>query len=177
MRKNFITKKASIQLGINFIIIMIISIVLFGMGIMLIQKLWLVSDEIKTDMEKSMQNRIASALDHGALVASYPDKFTADKGKTVYFGVGILNELGEERDFRIDVYRDVGNSPSCNEEVKFTYMIDPFKIKNNEKQYRLIAANIPNSCMRGVQIFNIRVYDAYYNNEYGDLQKIFITVR
>lgn len=178
-------RKASIQLGVNFIVVMIISIILLGIGIKLISMFWVKSEEVKKNVDKYMQEKLEAMLNQGSLVAAYPNKVSVSRNKYAQLGVGIRNELGEDASFAILVERDETNSKICNQEPSLLYDRGSFVIRNNERAYRLIAINLPSGCDRGVHIFNIYVCKALSyeslgecyrdsSQRYGDLEKVFV---
>jgi hypothetical protein len=179
-------KKASFELSMNFIVIIIISLVLMGIGIKLISMIWGKSTTTVGEMDKYMSDKLASVLDDGSLVASYPSRVTANRKKMVQLGVGVRNELGSEgpTDFTISVEWDDRNSPSCDEadEMEILYSKQPFPINNNEKQFKLIGLTMPGVCTKGTHIFNI--YACTGSDEcfrespdrYGEIQKIFVVL-
>jgi len=176
------TKKASFELSVNFLVVLIICIVLLGIGIKLITTLLGGVDNEQGRMNQYMEERLMEVLDDGALVAAYPDRDSVSKGEAAKFGLGIRNELGTDQYFMFEVVRDETNSPAC--APKISSMPKEFLIKNNAKQFQLIAITIPKDCQRGSpsspQIFNIYVCNTTVTcykespDRYGDLQKVYV---
>ena len=179
------SRKASFQLGVNFLVVLIICIVLLGIGIKLIPTLLVQANNQQNDMEQEMRQKLMDLLDDGALVTAYPDRDTVSRGETAKFGLGVRNELGTDQYFMFKVERDADNSPPCTPKIIRTP--NEFLIKNNAQDYKLIAIEIPKDCQRGTpsspQIFNIYVCNTTNScykespDRYGDLQKIYVYLK
>lgn len=98
------SRKAAIQLSANFLVIIIISIVVFGMGIYLVRRFVDVSEEKIFVMDQQMQDEIEGLLDDGSKVAIPFDHKTIPNRQYGKFGVGLLNVIDRETaDFKITV--------------------------------------------------------------------------
>ena len=84
--------KKGIELSINFIVMLIIALVVFGMGIKLFTMFFAEAENIKDDLDeqtkKELQAKMMSSPDQ---VVVYPTSLTIQKGKADIIGVGILN--------------------------------------------------------------------------------------
>lgn len=174
-------KKASIQLSVNFLVVMIICIVLLGIGIKLIHDLGEQANEIKENVDKYHQQQLRKELTRGSLVASYPTEIPVKRGKHADFSIGIRNQLDTEKNFSIFVEEDSYNTP-IPAEFKFLYIPGPYIIKNNAQKFISVRIIVPKEASRGSYIFNVfacKVEDCEFRTEeesYGSMQKMQINV-
>lgn len=174
-------KKASIQLSINFIVVLIICLVLLGIGIKLIGGFITGATKMKEDVDEYHKRQLIRALDEGDLVATYPNVVTIQKGQHADFSLVISNELGREQDFSIYV-KDVSSIPG--EPPEILYERAPFNIKNNEHYFTPVRIIIEKASGSGAHLFNIYVCKTEpcldttpKQDKYGSLQKIQVNVR
>ena len=89
--------KRAIELSLNFIIIIIISIVIFGFGVRFIYNLSSQANELRDltfdDLDKKIGNLVCEGSER---VCIGIDRKTIDKGKFDVFGAKILNILAAE---------------------------------------------------------------------------------
>ena len=84
-------KKAALELSVNFLVILIISVVVLGFGIYLMQQIFAGANETVLTWNDRMKAEIESALDDGSLVAVSFDTKDVHNGELATFGVGLLN--------------------------------------------------------------------------------------
>ncbi|TKJ17734.1 hypothetical protein CEE44_04340 [Candidatus Woesearchaeota archaeon B3_Woes] len=84
--------KKGLQLTINFIVMLVIALVVFGMGLSLFRKFFVEADVIKQNLDdqtkKEIQQIMMSSADQ---VVVYPSQLTVRQGKSDIVGIGILN--------------------------------------------------------------------------------------
>lgn len=85
--------KKAIELSVNFLVIIIISLAVFIMGIVFVNKIFLSAGKKVAEMDTQTQNELARLLDEGDKVAMPFFQKTVIHGKTASFGVGVLNQL------------------------------------------------------------------------------------
>ncbi|MFH1642821.1 MAG: hypothetical protein ABIC04_08050 [Nanoarchaeota archaeon] len=96
--------KKAIELSLNFLIVTILSLVVFGFGIFMMNKFTGEADDKVLVWEGRMQNEIEDILDDGSKVAIPFDHKVIGNKKFDTFGVGILNILNlPETTFEVDV--------------------------------------------------------------------------
>jgi hypothetical protein len=95
--------KKGLELSINFIVMLIIALVVFGMGIKLFTMFFIEAENIKQDLDdqtkKELQAKMMSSPDQ---VVIYPTSLTIQKGKANLVGVGILNIGGGSTYFTLN---------------------------------------------------------------------------
>ena len=99
-------KKASIQISVNFLVVIIISIIIMGFGFVLIKKM--VGNGVNTigNLDEHLRKQIENTmLSEGKPVMIPIVQQTMKRNDVVIFGVGVLNLLnnGNENTFSIDV--------------------------------------------------------------------------
>ncbi|MBU1199628.1 MAG: hypothetical protein KKF46_03125 [Nanoarchaeota archaeon] len=176
-------KKASFQLSVNFIVVMIICIMLLGIGIGLMKKFIDVGGGLEKEVSEEHKRSLMNALEGGALVSVYPARYPLNRGDDAKFSVGINNELGRTSDFSIYILPHP-NNPSGAEPPKVLYIQDSMTLKNNQQDYQIIKIKIPKSASPGTHIFTLYACNATIcgadpniYNHYGSLQKLYVNVR
>ena len=182
-------KKASIQLSVNLLVVMIICLALLGMGIKLLGNFINIGNKMKQNVGDFHKEQLIKVLDQGALVASYPTRLTTTKKGTVDFSIAISNELGAAQSFSIYVepsdYNPVLSNPSESLEDGLLYIKGPYPLQNNARTYVPIRIIMPRSAPPGSYVFKVYVCnttepvmcDANYKYIYGALQKLQVNVK
>jgi hypothetical protein len=180
-----IAKKASMELSVNFLVVMIICLALLGIGIFLMTSFIGISTKLPKSVDAQQKAMLEQALNEGALVAAFPSIATVDRGSPADFGIGISNELGQKNSFSISV-----GDGKCNptmpvlEDFKKLYIAGPYSIEN--KAYRDVPVRIivPRSAQKGTCVFTVYVCKTDSCSEsspiadrYGDLQTLQVNVK
>jgi hypothetical protein len=174
-------KKASIELSVNFIVVMIISVVLLGIGIKLMADFVNKAHNMEIKVSEYNKEQMRKLLYDGSLVSSYPSSVTLNRGEYTDFGIGIYNQLGSDQTFSISIDR-VDISSGDNPTLDYRRG-RPIPIKNNEL-YTDIGIRITapkNSPPKTTYIYNVYVCNSTscgkeFPYRYGDLQKLYINV-
>ncbi|MBW2990971.1 hypothetical protein KY348_04670 [Candidatus Woesearchaeota archaeon] len=179
-------RKASFQLSINFLVVMIICLVLLGIGIRLIKELSEEGTILEGKVSKYHEDQLKKALDEGDLVSVYPRVYPnpVRRGDTVLFSIGISNELGAETSFYINVKEA---SSSAGIKPNALVVRGPHVLRNNKQGYISVGVEIPKKVSPGEYVFNVYVCkqdvecirEQWEQNEYGygRLNKFQINVR
>ncbi|MBS3126374.1 hypothetical protein J4453_02955 [Candidatus Woesearchaeota archaeon] len=123
---------------------------------------------------------------------------TVRGGETKAFGVGILNEAGAEKTFKLDVLFSKAFEPDndrmCDsngdgcEDTKdstvppdwLTYNTQEHPLKNHEQGSYAIAIHVPKGAQRGTYIYDVNVLynedGSDVDDDYDSVQKIWVTV-
>ncbi|MBN1792807.1 hypothetical protein JW826_03945 [Candidatus Woesearchaeota archaeon] len=175
-------KKASLELGINFIVVMIISVILLGVGFFLVSKGATAWQKEYDKMKAYHESQIKSSMARdGRMVLVYPNTITTSQGEEEIFTLGINNELGQDEEFSIVVEP---SATAKHPENKVLYVKDPLFIKNTQSGFTPIVIT-PAKGTPGKQtyIFNVCVFvgktvgRCSSEDAYGDLQKITVNVK
>src|SRR3989338_5417528 len=104
-RSKMVVGKKGIELSMNFVVMLIIAIVIFGFGIRFIYTLSSNANDIKDISSKELDARVADLLcSTSQKICIGTDKKIIQKGKFDIFGIRILN-VGDAQDFDILIQR------------------------------------------------------------------------
>lgn len=92
-------KKAALELSLNFIVILIISIVVFSFGIYLMSKFFQHGNDVIFEWDQKNQEALDDLMDRGDKVAILSDHKYIGNKKTDAFPIGIFNMLGAQHTF------------------------------------------------------------------------------
>ena len=84
--------KSGIQLSINFVVILIIAVIVFGLGLNFAYKIFSLAEEMKTNLDAETQTQIEAMLDTGAIVGIPVNRAKVQIGDSKVFGLGINND-------------------------------------------------------------------------------------
>jgi hypothetical protein len=97
-------KKAAIELSMNFLIIIIISIVIFGFGIWIANKFFTEATGMQLVFDQRTEAEIEQLMDDGSRVAIPFERAQIYNGKADTIGMGILNVAGiNPATFRVSI--------------------------------------------------------------------------
>jgi hypothetical protein len=153
--------KRGIELTVNFFVIMIISLVILGMGIYLVSLFFTTTEEVKTNLDIQTERHIQRILIGGERVAIPINEKEIRRGKGDIFGLGILNILGETKNFTINIedgpFITTTNEIS-NPSVNIIHLPSQTKeILNNEQKIFGIPVRVPRKAQIGTYILNVYV--------------------
>lgn len=174
--------KKAIELSINFIVILIISIVIFGFGIAFISKLSEHATELQDMTLSELDEKIGNLVCEGSdRVCIGVERKTIPRTKFDVFGVKILNIL-DNKNFDIIVspsspigYKKdktpITNSPNLS--------INPasrsIEIEKNEERTIGIGIQVPANAVSGTYIFDVKI-EAPPGVSYSPIQKLYVDV-
>ena len=173
--------KKAIELSLNFIVILIISIIIFGFGVNFISRLSSEAIDITKITEKELDERIGDLICEGSdRVCIGIDRKTIKRTKFDVFGLKIINIL-ESQNFDILVSRPTPSGYTKNKkEIQSDGLIwNPksrsiFIEKNEEKNFG-ISVQVPANAVSGTYIFDVRIQTAD-GKPYSGTQKIYVDV-
>lgn len=161
------TKKASIELSVSFLVKLILAIVVFGFGMTIVRNVFSSagSGELTQNVDAEVEQQIKILMDTGEKVIMYPEEMTTSRNKVVVFGLGILNilEKPQPTEFSVQVqcYEYVdrsGKSSDCTENMDhWTFdSFPPVSLKNNEDTTVSVPI-LPSDAEKGTYIYNALV--------------------
>jgi hypothetical protein len=168
--------KRAMELSANFLVVMILSIVIFSSGIYIATKIFDAAGNKQLNIDLETQRQIERLMFDGSRVAIPFNTKKAKNGDLPLFGIGILNVLGEQSDFTIKVefskaidknnqeITDLDPHPNdwvisaSKENVidDLPLTIDPFLILNNAQKITTIGIEL-NKVPPGTYIYNVDV--------------------
>ncbi|MBI2666062.1 hypothetical protein HYX13_00460, partial [Candidatus Woesearchaeota archaeon] len=180
-RRTVLTKKGAINLSVEFLVVIILSIVLLGMGVFFLYSLLGQAEELKEDLDQRTEDELQRLLiDQGKRVAL--PLHTADvlAGERHVFGIGILNvDVAEpNNDFTLSIEKVTGFDPAKNPlsaaENALTWLLyqkDPLTIELQEHRTEPILVAVPKDAAKGTYIFEVVVKKSdSVRSQYGNTQ-------
>ncbi len=180
-------KKASIELSMNTLVIIIISLVILGSGIALLYQFIGSATDTKNKLDERTNTELEHLLvDQGKQVALPLHVATIQAGDSHLFGIGILNsdkKFGTEFTITIDLNKFVNkNNEDKTTEVKETaltwllYTPDPLHLEENENTKESILVDIPANAPKGQYIYDV-IIKTDQKKQYGTKQKMIVNVK
>lgn len=176
-------KKAAIGLSVNVLVVVIISLVILGGGLVLLFKFIGGAEDIKSQLDQRTDQELERLLvSQGKMVALPLHTTEIYAGESHIFGIGFLN-IGVEGQFILDVSLsrhvsvDGSISEISNEEITSWLLYDsgPFTVQEGEHRKEGIQANVPEDAKKGQYIFNAKIF--VDGEQYGNTQKFTVNVK
>ena len=158
--------RKGIELSVNFIVILILTIVVFSFGLYFTQKIYEGLDKIKADLDSDAEANIRARLDRGERFSIPISSKETKLGQTVTFGVGLINVRSQTAGFDI-IAECEGRLGSDQQEIdksacdfaEFLVATSNPQLKPNEKIIVPVAVRVLGRGQKGTYIFNIRIGD------------------
>ena len=174
------TRKA-IELSLNFIVILIISIVIFGFGVRFISNLSSEAIDITKITEKELDERIGDLICEGSdRVCVGIDRKTIRRTKFDAFGLKIVNIL-ETQSFDIIVERPspsgytINKRPVGSDSLIWNPKARSVFIEKNDEKSLGIMVQVPANIVSGTYIFDVKIQTAD-GKPYSNVQKLYVDV-
>ena len=170
------------ELSVNFLITIIISLVIFGFGIKFGYDLIKQGDNMVSGMKQADENRLKGMLDPSSKVAMFEGMIKLKKGEAKIVGVGVLNLLDTNKQFSL-VVTEVNYYPNevdpaqgfpPSPTVTHTMLIDNANLQVQEKKVFSFSVKAENGASKGTYVFNVKVNDP--DGVYGDPHQLFVNV-
>lgn len=173
--------KKAIELSMNFIVILIISIVIFGFGVRFISKLSSQATELQELTISELDERIGSLICEGSdRVCVGIDRKKIAAKKFDVFGLKIINII-DPQNFDVTVSRPApsGYKKDKQEIPSDNLVVNPKSrsifIGKNEEKIVGIGVQVPANAQPGTYIFNVRIQTAD-GQPYSQIQKLYVDV-
>jgi hypothetical protein len=184
MRSSFLKNKKGIQLSVNFLVIIIISLVVLGMGFTFLFKLFDQANQGKEDLDdRTEQALLRLLIDEGKRVALPLHIANLYGGDSHTFGIGVLNVALSGDEFWLHIELDSAtnvNNEAINTDTSEWVLyqgVSAIGIKEAEHRIEPIRVDVPGNAPKGKYIFNAQVYeDAEKTIQYGNTQKFIVNV-
>ncbi len=191
------TNKRGIQLTINFMVMLVLAIVVFGLSVAMVNKFFGSAKKMKVQLDDQTNRQIERYLDEGSKVAVPLKRKNIERKELGRFGVGILNVFPDQYKFRVKITpgkafttqkEDIAAGWFTRGEWKLLYNREELIIKNDGKEVIPVGIVVGNAG-EGTYIFDV-VVERYYDHDddpnvedykwgdepYGNLEKIYVTV-
>ena len=175
--------KKGFELSINFIVILIISIVVFGFGIKIAYDIINQAEGLKDITLKDIEANLESIIcDSSERICIGTSTMEIRPNKRGFFTVGILNTYDDIEDFYIDIKESESDGIPY---IGGTYWMlqNKVTIKPNEQKKIGIAVQVPGGTDKGTYVLNVYVCsdekiscEKNSDNRYGTTQKLYIVV-
>ncbi len=179
------SKRAAIELSMNTLVIIIISLVVLAGGITLLYKFISGAEDIKSQLDQKTAQELERLLvDQGKQVALPLHAAELYPGQQHVFGIGFRNVDAAAHQFtlRVSLSRYVTPEGSTDETIVdsdvqnwLLYDAGPFTLPPEESHQEGIYVSIPNEAKKGEYIFNAQVLAD--EQPYGNVQKFTVKVR
>jgi len=177
-------KKGAIELSVNFLVIIIISIVIFGFGVYFISKLSATAADLTQMTASELDQKIANLVCEGYdRVCVSTEKKVIQKKKFDVFGIKIFNVMPTQN-FDITV-----STPADKLGIKYDKTFIPLtssklivnpstrsiNIGQNEEKNIGIGVQVPPSAVPGIYILNVEI-KSQSGTQYTPIQKLYVEV-
>ena len=177
--------KKAFELSINFIVILILSIVIFGFGIKFTYDIMYKASEIKDITMKEIEAHLEDILcDSSERLCIGISAKEIRPNKPGFFTLGILN-IGDESEFYIDVEAGKAYDKYDNEiSNPLSWLLEnKLTINSNEQEKVGIAVQVPGGTDKGTYVLNVYVCrnesfscEKDSTKRYGATQKLYVVV-
>lgn len=190
--------KQGIELAASFIVVLIISIIIFGLASALTYKLFCASENKITQLDASTQKQVDQLLQSGGRV-TIPDASKTTKATSSFcgssvagavFALGVRNDLLSSSSFTVSCeYAGLEGSPDFGTNpvdcANSPFIVQPFStsggditwnIDPRERASKLLVITPTADAKPGKNIFNIRVSGPQASDFYGGAT-IYLTVQ
>ena len=177
-----IANKKAIELSLNFIVIFVITVTIFGFGIKFISDLSAQANQVQYLTISDLDDKIGDIICEGSeRVCVGIDRKTIKRTKFGIFGIKIINIL-DSQNFDIEVTRPnpsgytVKKTPILADDLIWNPKLRSVYIEKNDEKIVGIGIQVPADAVPGTYIFDvtIRMQDA---NPYTPVKKLYVDVR
>ena len=173
--------KGAIELSLNFIVILIITLIIFGFGISFISNLSSKATELQELTMSELDERIGNLVCEGSeRVCVGVDRKTIKRTNFDIFGLKIINILDAQH-FSVTISRPTPSGYTKNKaEIQTDNMVwNPRErdvpLDKNEEKTLGIGIQVPANAEPGTYIFNIEIKTAD-GKPYSPIQKLYVDV-
>ena len=173
--------RKAIELSLNFIVILIISLVVFGFGVNFISNLSSKATELQELTISELDDRIGDLICEGSeRVCLGIDRKTIKRTNFDLFGLKIINIL-DSQSFDVEITRPTPSGYTKNKaEIQSDNLVwNPkersIDIDKNEEKTIGIGIQVPANTMPGTYIFNIEIKTSD-GKPYSPIQKLYVDV-
>lgn len=183
--------KKGIQLSINFIVMFILGMAMFGAGLTIMRQIFSDTDEIKERLSEQQRKQLERYLGESSepIVTIIKTIELRPKEHDI-MGIGVRNDFPDEKKFYLEAKCDAAfyhdNTQICDFDVdgcgvcqKYIYVDGGgLKIPPNEKKIFDVFITLDNAITKGIYNFNVRVcLDALCSEQYGVTKKLNVIVK
>ncbi len=165
-------RKKGFQLSVNFLVVIILSIVLFGVGMTVFYQVVDIGTKVHKDIDEHTQAQLDRAMDDGGVVVIPRKVVDVTAGDVAYVPFGFINE-GNPANFGLHVSADEENPSSIPEDDIVYY--DTFEdVGRNQRAYGQAGIRTMKNTPVGQYGFSLNV--KRYGNLYGGNHKFYVYI-
>ena len=154
-------KKQAVELSINFFVIIMISLVVFAIGLVFLRKIIFNTEPLIFNINQEIDKKLRNMLMGNQRVAVYPSMIELHRGKKQIIGVGILNTDALKTQFILNVrcksfvHLD-GVEVACPANaLNIVYDSSNFEVKNNKKVTMGVAVQVERGAEKGTYLLEV----------------------
>lgn len=173
--------KKAVELSLNFIVILIISIIIFGFGVRFISQLSSQATELQEITTAELDEKIGNLVCEGSeRVCIGSDRKTIRRTKFEVFGLKIINILDSQK-FDVIISRPTPSGYAKNkqpiqaDDLIWNPKARTINIEKNEEKNLGIGVEVPANAVSGTYIFDVRIQTAD-GKPYSATQKLYVAV-
>ncbi|MBU1200968.1 MAG: hypothetical protein KJ583_01485 [Nanoarchaeota archaeon] len=161
--------KKGFELAASFLVVIILSLVLFGAGMYIFTKIIKTSYDFKNDLDERTIEQLDQVMDDGSLVVVPRNRLNVERKKAGLFPYGFWNEGDVAATFDVSV-TDKNALSAVISGAPITYNA----VKVNERVHGLISIQVPKTASKGQYAFDIEIKKG--GNTYGSIQRVYVLV-
>jgi len=184
--------KKGIELSINFMVMLILALVVFGFGVKFVADLFTQAEEIRLQLDKNTEAQIEALLDRGDRFVIPIQTRDTEAGSVALFALGVLN-IDATNTFEAVIDCTAGidlkdlpiKDPANQQPIETsasgcdTWLIpkSPIllgSIVKNEKKKVSFGILPPKGTPRGIYLFKVVILEA--GTQYGDIKQVRVRV-
>ena len=178
------TNKKGMELSINFIVILTISIVVFGFGIKILFGIFEDVNEREIMTQEEINRHLIDIMcDSSEKICVTPTTIEVRPYGSGYFTIGILNTYDDETTFYIGVEESSNDEIPTTGKEYWSLGEDFVKINPNEQKKLGLGVLVPGGTKKGTYVLNVYVCSdesiscgKNSENRYGATQKLYVVV-
>lgn len=166
--------KRGIELSVNMLVVIIISLVLLAGGIVLLNKFIGGAEELQVLLDERTEEQLQSLLiDEGQLVALSRQTITFNGEGQGIIGVGVLN-IGEAVDLHLQVTSRPIDGRQIPPTITLLYNNQPFTLQQQETHTEPLLIEVSGNVPLGTYGFDVQVLKS--DGEYQPKKPIYVVV-
>src|SRR3989338_4247202 len=150
--------KRGIELSVNFLVMLILSLIVFMFGLYLVYQFFGTAVDLQTQLDEQTEKELQAMLISGERVALPKTQVNLQRGKSYTFGLGILNTLGAEKEFSVNIIEGQAyQGASSITNGLDTIPAKTYSIKNTEQRLLAIPVRVNQDAQIGTHTLDVRV--------------------
>ncbi len=158
LRKN----KRAIELSINFIVMLVLGIAMFGSGLMFASKFFSKAEQIKGNLDSQTEKQIEKLLDSGSSTVIPISQKEIFRNKFDTFGIGVLAKLSGDYSMTVsqgDAFTKSKETISWNiaDWDLQPGLTQKLTLEKNKKGKYMVGVTVPRTAEKGTYIFIVTI--------------------